>query len=303
MADLRGYSETVMTPEIRLTMPFLTEKNVYQGKEQSWSITGLVSKEDQEALKFFESLLTEYYEVDDLSQVPSHPFVNGKSGALNDGDDPAFEEYNGYKGHVFFKATSNFESLFECIATDCEMDGSPCERRIATPDEIHAGCFGQLVINCKEYDPGKVKFYLQGLVKTRRGDVWALGKGAAKSLLGLSSARLTPVSNGAAKEAAQAALNTPVAAKKSALSVATVAPAAEAPKRGRPAAKTAGSLSGGFNPPPLRAETVAKQEAAEEADTDVNDDTPEPPAVATQAPTVAKKKPSGLSALLQRPAV
>lgn len=336
--ELRGYGETVVTPELRATLPFLTEKNVYQGKEQSWALTGLVAKDDADTLAFFEKLLCDYYEVDSIDDIPIHPFVNGKSGEMNDGDDEAFEQYTGYKGHVFFKATTNQQSFFECLGTEVEMDGSPVEDtgmvnpetgksiRPADPSEFHAGCFVMMAINCKEYEEGKVKFYLQGVMKTGRGEIWAMGKGAAKSLLGLTSAKLTPgaaASNGEAKEAAQKALTAPVK-KKSAFAAAaapvkktTRAQAAEeaddqeeeaeeeaetAPvkKRGRPA-KSAGSA---FNPPPLRKETIAKQAAqeAEEEDEDETDDTPTPP---SRKPAVPARKAGkgGLSALLQRPSV
>lgn len=333
--ELKGYGETVMTPEIRMTMPFLTEKNSFQGKEQSWQVTGLVPKDDEETLGFFNELLCSYYEVDDLDDIPSHPFVNGKSGSLNDGDAEAFAEYQGYKEHLFFKATSNLATLFEALATEVEMDGSPIEEtgqvnpetgnpvRLAEASEFHAGCFVRFVINCKEYEEGMVKFYLQGLVKTKRGDVWAMGKGAAKSLLGLTSAKLTPgLSNGASKEAAQQALATSARKKTgaAALTASVKAPkaqveeeeaaegeeqeeqeAAPARKRGRPA--KAGSAFGA----PHRPETIAKRKAveaaeADEEEEDETDDTPTPPA--RRAPAPAKKAGrGGLSSLLQRPNV
>ena len=208
---VRPVGESFITEkEVQLSFVYLDEPKEFQdGSKPKYSVTCLVDKDDTELIDFLTGKLCSYYEVDDLADIPCTPFHNGNTGELNDGDSPEFAEYKGYQNKLFFKASTAFEGIQDQLYTDVEPDGTECETREASVDEIHSGCYAKVVLTPAEYKVGKnegVTFYLEGVVKTGKGENWSQGKSKVRNLLGLGPKKGGEEADEDAKEAAQAAL-------------------------------------------------------------------------------------------------
>jgi len=100
----RGFPMSYFTlTNVRLSFPNLFDKATYNGNETKYEATFLISKDDKKTLdliraKTKEALLEKYTTID---KIPKG-ITKGIKNCLRDGDDA---DYDGYEGHMSFKAS------------------------------------------------------------------------------------------------------------------------------------------------------------------------------------------------------
>lgn len=197
-AKMRPNGPQVAIPRpVQIAFVYLDKRPVWPNKDgvdeaKPFSVTFLIPKHDAELVNWFQNLLCGFMGIDNtdgqgIMKIPVHPFINGVSLQWNDGDAEKNKEYQGFAGHWFCKATTDFDSLREKYSwTIVEMDGTRCPARPVVNGELYPGCFVEAVICCSEYvKPGQVKFYLGGIKKVGKGEQWA-GQSQAAELLGMA---------------------------------------------------------------------------------------------------------------------
>lgn len=120
---------------VRLSFPSLFEKAQYDGKETKYEATLLIPKENEELLELIKThtkkaLLEKFGSAD---KIPKG-ITKGVRYCLRDGDDV---EYDGYAGHMSFKASNDKRPR------TMNRKKEPCE---ADSGLLYAGCFVDAIV-------------------------------------------------------------------------------------------------------------------------------------------------------------
>lgn len=204
------YGEPIHLQRIRATFVKLHEQETYQGEQKGYAMTLLVEKSDKKALNAIKEALCDVAGVDSLSDMGKHPMIDD-AGDLRDGDHESMAKYDGYKGCVYFKVSSNQQP--ECYLFMGSDDPEQVTDLDTIKREFYDGAYYDVILTpsmfegetvdrkTKETIGPKTTFYLVAVMKVEDGKRLGAGSVDAKAMFLAGLGKSTAKGNKAAEAA------------------------------------------------------------------------------------------------------
>lgn len=174
-------NKSIQTPEFRVSYPHVFEPQTMPGSKPKYSVVMLFSK-DQDLSVIKKALRDAKINAfgPDKSDWPSN-----LESPIDDGDDPAFADRLGYKGHWAIKASCNAQfGKPSVVSSEKDDDGKWVALEDST--DFYPGCYARASIFPKVWTFMKkqgVMFVLDGVQKLRDGKAFG-GKKSPEQAFG-----------------------------------------------------------------------------------------------------------------------